>query len=67
MNRNVIRWALIAAFLVVVGMWPAAATPVTLAAAGGDHLIAAIPGPVLLLAAAVVWLRYRTTPAKAVA
>ena len=53
------RWPLLALFLVLVGLWPAAAAPVTLAATGAGHVLAAIPGPVLLLAAGIAWLRHR--------
>lgn len=62
MNRTVFRWALLVAFLVVVGLWPAAAAPVTLAAAGAAVVLAAIPGPVLVLAAGIAWLKHRPTP-----
>ncbi|MFD4377691.1 hypothetical protein ACFWPY_39865 [Streptomyces sp. NPDC058527] len=64
MFRTVVRWTLLAAFLIVVGLWPAAATPLTLAATGAAALIAAIPGPVLLAAAAIAWLKYRPAPAQ---
>lgn len=66
MNR-IIRWALLAGFLIVVGLWPAAATPIALAAGGAAALLAAIPGPVLLAAAFIAWLKHRPAPVKAVA
>lgn len=59
---RIIRWALLAAFLIVVGLWPAAATPVTLAATGAAEVLAAIPGPVLLAVAVIAWLKHK--PAK---
>jgi hypothetical protein len=62
-----VRWLLLALFLVLVGLWPAAAAPITLAATGAAVILAAIPGPVLLLAAAVGWLKHKPAPAKAVA
>lgn len=65
--RRLVLWLLLIAFLIVVGMWPAALAPVTLALTGADLVLAAIPGPVLLLSAGVVWLwtRNRTAaPAK---
>ncbi|MEU5477473.1 hypothetical protein [Streptomyces mirabilis] len=51
-----ILWSLLAAFLIVVGLWPAAAAPVVLASAGLTVVVAKIPG-VLLLVAAVAYLR----------
>ncbi|PSK47988.1 hypothetical protein B0E38_06465 [Streptomyces sp. 111WW2] len=62
---RIICWTLLAAFLIVVGLWPAAAAPVTLAATGAGALIAAIPGPVLLAAAVIAWLKHKPTPATA--
>lgn len=54
-----IVWSLLAAFLIVVGLWPAAAAPIGLAATGAAVVLGAIPGPVLALAAAVAWLKHR--------
>lgn len=54
-------WSLIAAYLLVVGLWPAAAVPVGLAFTGLGVVIAAIPVPVIALAAVVAWeLRHRS-------
>ena len=64
---RIIRWLLLALFLIVVGLWPAAAAPIGLAATGAAVIITAIPGPVLLLAAAVAWLKHRPTPKHATA
>jgi len=64
---RVIRWLLLAAYLLVVGLWPAAAAPVTLAFDGLGAVIAAVPGPVLLLAAVVAWLKHRPAPKPATA
>lgn len=55
-----ILWSLLALFLMVVGAFPAAAAPITLAATGAAAVVAAIPGPALLLIAVVVYLRHRT-------
>lgn len=63
---RIIRWPLLALFLIVVGAWPAAATPVTLAGAGAVVILAAIPGPALLLLVVIAWLKHRPAP-KAVA
>lgn len=60
-------WALFALYLLVVGLWPAALTPVTLTLAGLGAVIATIPPSVLLLAAVVAWLKHRPVPAKATA
>ncbi|MET8080036.1 hypothetical protein [Streptomyces sp. NPDC005303] len=59
---RVIAWSLLAIFLLVVGAWPAAAAPIGLAFAGAGVVLGAIPGPVLLLIAAVAWLRHRPVP-----
>jgi hypothetical protein len=61
-----IAWALLALYLLTVGLWPAAITPVTLTLAGLGAVIATIPPSVLVLAAVVAWLKHRPTPAKAV-
>lgn len=60
-----LRWPLLALFLIVVGLWPAAATPVVLIGAGAATLLAAIPGPALLLLAAIAWLKHRPATARA--
>ncbi|GAB2718250.1 hypothetical protein [Streptomyces bullii] len=62
MSRRVLLWSLLAAFLIVVGLWPAAATPIGLAAAGAAVIVGLIPGPVLALAAVAVWLKHRPAP-----
>ncbi len=63
---RIIAWLFLVAFLITVGLWPAAAAPVGLAFAGLAILVGAIPGPVWLLVAGAVWLRCRHTPAKPV-
>lgn len=60
-----IAWALLALYLLTVGLAPAALAPVTLTLAGLGAVIATIPPSVLLLAAAVAWLKHRPTPAPA--
>lgn len=60
-----VRWLLLALFLVLVGVWPAAAAPIALAATGAAVILSAIPGPVLLLAAAVGWLKHKPAPVRA--
>ena len=65
MFLRVLLWSLLMAYLIVVALWPAAAAPVDLAFTGLDSVIAAIPGPVLLIAAWIGWLRHRPAPAKA--
>jgi hypothetical protein len=56
-----LRWPLLILFLILVGLWPAAAAPISLAATGASHILAAIPGSVLAAIAAIVWLRHRQT------
>lgn len=63
MSRYV-RWLLLAAFLIVVGLWPTAAAPIGLAATGAAVIVGSVPGPVLALAAVIAWLKHRPTPAK---
>lgn len=64
---RIIAGLLLAAYLLVVGLWPSAAAPVGLAFAGLVVVGGAIPGPVWLLVAVVAWLKHRptTTPATA--
>jgi hypothetical protein len=57
-----IRWLLLAVFLIVAGLWPAAVTPIAVAGTGLAAVIAAIPGPVLLAAGVIAWLRHQPTP-----
>lgn len=67
MRRHPILWLLAAAYLLLVGMWPAAAAPVNLAAAGAFTVLAQ---PAVLLAALVAGLLLsdrRRPAAKAVA
>ncbi|GAP46897.1 hypothetical protein [Streptomyces azureus] len=64
MFRRVFVWLLLAAFLIVVGLWPPAAAPIDWAATGANVVLAAIPGPVLLLAAVAAWLKHRPAPVK---
>lgn len=61
---RIIRWSLIAAYLIVVGLWPAAAVPVALLAAGLVVIAASIPLPIWLAAIGVVLLVLyrRSTP-----
>jgi hypothetical protein len=56
-----ILWLLLAAYLISVGIWPAAAAPVSLAFAGVAVLIGLVPGPAWLIAVAAVWWRHRRT------
>ncbi|MGC2997435.1 hypothetical protein ACPF8X_03260 [Streptomyces sp. G35A] len=60
---RIVLWALAALYLLVVGLTPAALAPVTLTLAGLSAVIAAVPSSVLLLVAAVVWLKRKPTPA----
>lgn len=62
---RIIRWPLLALALIVIGLWPAAVAPIALAGAGLAAVIAAIPGPVLLTAGVIAWLKHRPAPPKA--
>lgn len=63
-RSHTIRWVILAAFLVIVGLWPSAVAPINLAAAGASAVLAAIPGPVLVALAVLTWLKHRPAPAK---
>ncbi len=54
-----LRWPLLALYLLVVGLWPAAAAPVALLAAGGGVIFAAAPVPTLL--AAFAWWKHQAS------
>ena len=58
-RRPIARWLLLAAVLIVIGLWPSAVAPIGLAASGAAHVLSAIPGPVLLAAAVVLYFRHR--------
>ncbi len=62
---RILRWPLLALALIVIGLWPSAVAPITLAGAGLAAVIAAIPGPILLAAGVIAWLKHQPTPAKA--
>jgi hypothetical protein len=64
---RIVAWLSLAAYLLVVGLWPSAAAPVELAFDGLGAVIAVIPGPVLLLVAVIVWLKHRPAPKPATA
>jgi len=53
MRRHPILWLLAGLYLLVVGLWPAAATPINVAATGAFTVLAQ---PAVLLLAAVVAL-----------
>jgi hypothetical protein len=59
---RLVLWALLAAYLIVIGLFPDAAAPIGLAFTGAGVILGAIPGPVLLLATVVAWLKHRPTP-----
>jgi hypothetical protein len=63
--RRYVPFALLGLYLIVVGLWPAALAPVSLAVAGLAAVIAAIPGSVLALAVVAAWLKYRPAPVAA--
>lgn len=56
---RIVLWAFAALYLLLVGLWPAAAAPIGLVAAGAAVVIGLIPGPVFALGAAAAWLKYR--------
>lgn len=66
-RRPIVRWLLLALVLIVIGVWPAAVAPIAWAFAGAHVVLAAIPGPVLVLAAGIAWLKHRPAPKPATA
>jgi hypothetical protein len=58
---RIILFAMLGAYLIAVGLWPAAAAPVSLAFSGLAVLVGLISGPVWALIAGVVWLWHRRT------
>jgi len=56
---RIVAWSLLAAFLIAVGLWPAAAAPVALAFGGLAVIVGKIPGVVLIGLAAIAYLRYK--------
>jgi hypothetical protein len=64
MRRHPILWSLLAAYLLVVGLWPAAATPVELAATGAFTVLAQ-PAVLLLAAGAAAIVSVLRRPAHA--
>ncbi|NYV73144.1 hypothetical protein [Streptomyces sp. UH6] len=63
MNRRHIAWLLTAVYLLVVGIWPAAITPVALVGAGIAVAVSALPAPALIAAGIAAWLKWRPAPA----
>ncbi|MDH6224339.1 hypothetical protein [Streptomyces sp. MJP52] len=63
MNRRHIAWLLTAAYLLVVGIWPAAVTPVALVGTGLAVAASALPAPALVAAGIAAWLKWRPAPA----
>jgi hypothetical protein len=61
--------ALLGLYLIAVGIWPAAAAPVSLLFAGLAVLVGLIPGPVWLLAIGAAWLglKHQSAPKTATA
>jgi hypothetical protein len=64
MRRHPILWTLLAGYLLLVGLWPAAAVPVELAATGAFTILTQ-PAVLLLAAAAAVITSARRRPATA--
>ncbi|WP_055693021.1 hypothetical protein [Streptomyces prasinopilosus] len=58
MNRTA-HWLLLIAFLIAVGLFPAALAPVTLAVAGAAAVLATVPGPVWVAVGVIAWLKHK--------
>jgi hypothetical protein len=56
---KLILWSLIAAFLIVVGLWPAAVAPIALAFTGAAVILGKIPGVVLVAIGGIAYLKHR--------
>jgi hypothetical protein len=61
---RIVLWVLAALYLLLVGLWPPALTPVALTLTGATTLIAAVPGAVWVAAGAIAWLKHKPTPTK---
>lgn len=57
-----ILWTLLALFLIVVGLWPAAAAPIVLVTTGAAVIVAKAPLFVLAAGLAVHFWRRRSNP-----
>ena len=64
---RIIAIALLVAYLITVGLWHGAAAPVSLAFAGLAWLLGLVPAYIWVLAAAAIWLKFRSAPAPKVA
>jgi hypothetical protein len=62
---RIILIVLLGLYLIVVGLWPAAAAPVSLLVAGLVVVFGLIPTPVWLLTAGIAWARNRPAPVPA--
>lgn len=58
---RIVAWALLALYLLTVGLWSAAIAPVTATFAGFGAILGAVPTSAWLLAAVITWLRLRPT------
>lgn len=67
MFRRHIAWLLTAAYLLVVGIWPVAVTPVALVGTGLDVAASALPAPALVAAGIAAWLKWRPAPTQTAA
>ncbi|QWA26641.1 hypothetical protein KJK32_45470 (plasmid) [Streptomyces sp. JCM17656] len=65
LRSTTVRWAIFAAFLIVVGLWPAAVAPLEWASSGAATVLSAIPVQVLLAAVVIAWLWLKRNPAPA--
>lgn len=61
---RIIAVALLGAYLIAIGLWPAALAPVSLAFAGLAAILGAVPGPAWLLLGGIAWLKHRPGAAK---
>jgi hypothetical protein len=64
---RIILIVLLGLYLIVVGLWPAAAAPVSLLLAGLAAIVSLVPGPVWLLGAGVALVKNQPTPARSAA
>lgn len=62
---RIILIALLGLYLIAVGLWPAAAAPVSLLIAGLAVVLSLIPTPVWLITAGIAWARLQPVPAPA--
>lgn len=64
---RIILIAVVGLYLIAIGIWPAAAAPISAAVTGLAVVVSLIPGPAWLGLGAIAWLKHRPAPAVQIA